>query len=69
MTEVNVRDAGVRPDLWTEAAVMAVASRAMSNSSLVPMVDRWLSQASLPDSKSLLSLAVLPRSASRKYWS
>jgi alkylhydroperoxidase family enzyme len=57
MIEVNVMSAKVRFDLWKEAAAIAVASRAMSGSGLSRAVDHWLSQASLPDSNTLLSWA------------
>jgi hypothetical protein len=57
MIEVNVATAGVRFDLLKEAAAIAVASRAMSGSGLNRAVDQWLSQASLPDSNTLLSWA------------
>jgi alkylhydroperoxidase family enzyme len=57
MIEVNVTSAEVRFDLWKEAAAIAVASRAMSGSSLSRAVDHWLFQASLPDSNTLLSWA------------
>jgi alkylhydroperoxidase family enzyme len=57
MIEVNVTSAGVRSDLLKEAAAIAVASRAMSGSGLSRAVDHWLSQGSLPDSKTLLSWA------------
>ena len=62
MLEVNVTSAGVRFDLWKEAAAIAVASRAMSGSGLSRAVDHWLSQGSLPDSDTLLSWAA-PASA------
>jgi alkylhydroperoxidase family enzyme len=57
MVEVNVTSAGVRFDLWKEAAGIAVASRAMPGSGLSRAVDQWLSQGSLPDSNTLLSWA------------
>jgi alkylhydroperoxidase family enzyme len=57
MVEANVASARVRFDLWKEAAAIAVASRAMSGSGLNTAVDHWLSQGSLPDSNTLLSLA------------
>jgi hypothetical protein len=57
MIEVNLSSAGVRFDLLKEAAAIAVASRAMAGSSLSRAVDQWLSQGSLPDSKTLLSWA------------
>jgi alkylhydroperoxidase family enzyme len=57
MIEANVTSAGVRFDLWKEAAAIAVASRAMSGSGLSRMVEQWLSQGSLPDSNTLLSRA------------
>jgi alkylhydroperoxidase family enzyme len=57
MIEVNITSAGVRLDLWKEAAAIAVASRAMSGSCLSRAVDQWLSQGSLPDSNTLLSWA------------
>jgi hypothetical protein len=50
LIEVNVKSAGVRFDLWKEAAAIAVASRAMPGSGLSRAVDHWLSQRSLPDS-------------------
>jgi hypothetical protein len=58
MFEVNLSGARVRFDLLKEAAAIAVASRAMSGSSLRRAVDQWLSQGSLPDSNTLLSWAV-----------
>jgi hypothetical protein len=57
LLEVNVTSAGFRFDLLKEAAGIAVASRAMSGSGLSGAVDQWLSQGSLPDSKTLLSWA------------
>ena len=57
MIKVNVTSAGVRFDLWKEAAAIAVASRAMSGSGLSKAADHWLSQGSLPDSNTLLSWA------------
>jgi hypothetical protein len=63
MIEVNVTRAGVRFDLLKEAAAIAVASRAMSGSGLRRAVDEWLSQASLPDSNTLLSRAAPSRVA------
>jgi alkylhydroperoxidase family enzyme len=57
MIEVNVMSAKLRFDLLKEAAAIAVASRAMSGSGLSRAVDHWLSQGSLPDSKTLLSWA------------
>jgi hypothetical protein len=63
MIEVNVTRAGVRFDLLKEAAAIAVASRAMSGSGLRRAVEEWLSQASLPDSNTLLSWAAPSRVA------
>jgi hypothetical protein len=63
MIEVNVTRAGVRFDLLKEAAAIAVASRAMSGSGLSRAVEEWLSQASLPDSNTLLSWAAPSRVA------
>jgi hypothetical protein len=57
LIEVNVTHAGVRFDLWKEAAAIAVASRAMTGSGLSRAVDQWLSQGSLPDSNTLRSWA------------
>ena len=57
MIEVSVTCAGVRADLWKEAAAIAVASRAMSGSGLSTAADHWLSQGSLPDSNTLVSWA------------
>jgi alkylhydroperoxidase family enzyme len=57
MVAANVSGAGVRSDLWKEAAAIAVASRAMSGSSLRTAVDHWLSHESLLDSNTLLSWA------------
>jgi alkylhydroperoxidase family enzyme len=57
MIAVSVTSAGVRFDLWKEAAAIAVASRAMSGSGLSRAVDHWLSQGSLLDSNALLSWA------------
>jgi alkylhydroperoxidase family enzyme len=57
MIEVNIMSAGVRFDLFQEAVAIAVASRAMSGSSLSRAVDQWLSQGSMPDSSTLLSWA------------
>jgi alkylhydroperoxidase family enzyme len=75
LIEVNVISAGVRFDLWKEAAAIAVASRAMPGSGLSRAVDRWLPQGSSSDSKSLRSWAAPPGiasdsclvSASRRY--
>lgn len=55
MIEANVTSAGVRFDLWKEAAAIAVASRARPGSGLSRAVDQWLSQESLHDSKTLPS--------------
>lgn len=55
--EANVTSAGVRTDLWKEAAAIAVASRAMPGSGLSRAVDQWLSRESLPDSETLRSWA------------
>src|SRR5262249_52726570 len=60
----NARDAEVNPDLWREAIAIAVASRAMYDSCLVPIVDRCLSRAPSPGAKSLLSRATESISAS-----
>ncbi len=57
MVEANVTGARVRLDLWKEAAAIAVASRAMPGSGLSRAADQWLSQGSLPDSNTLLTLA------------
>jgi alkylhydroperoxidase family enzyme len=57
MVAANVTGAGVRFDLWKEAAAIAVASRAMSGSGLRTAVDHWLSHESLLDSDTLLSWA------------
>jgi alkylhydroperoxidase family enzyme len=57
MLEANVTSAGVRFDLWKEAAAIAVASRAMSGSGLSRAVEQWLSQGSLPDSNTLRTVA------------
>jgi hypothetical protein len=64
MIEVSATSAGVRVDLWKEAAAIAVASRAMSGSGLRTAVDHWLTQGSLPDSNTLLSWAAQPGIAS-----
>jgi alkylhydroperoxidase family enzyme len=64
LIEVSVMSAGVRFDLWKEAAAIAVASRAMPGSGLSRAVDRWLSQGSLPDSNTLRSWAAPPGVAS-----
>ena len=64
MIEVNARNPGVRVELWKEAIAIAVASRATSDSGLIPMVDGWLAQGSLPDSATLLALAASPGSTS-----
>jgi hypothetical protein len=42
----NARDARIRPELWREAIAIAVASRAMSGSCLVPIGDHWLPRSS-----------------------
>jgi hypothetical protein len=60
MIDANVTSAGVRSDLWKEAASIAVASRAMPGSGLTRAVDQWLSHGSLPDSTTLLSWAAPP---------
>jgi hypothetical protein len=57
MLEVNVTSAGVRVDLWKEAAAIAVASRAMPGSGLSRVVAQWLPQGSLPDSNTLRTWA------------
>ncbi len=64
MLEANVTSAGVRFDLLKEAAAIAVGSRAMPGSGLSRAVDQWLSQESLPDSKTLRSWAASPGVAS-----
>jgi alkylhydroperoxidase family enzyme len=64
MLEVNVTSAGLRFDLLKEAAAIAVASRAMPGSGLSSAVDQWLSQGSLPDSKTLRLWAVSSGAAS-----
>jgi alkylhydroperoxidase family enzyme len=61
MIEANVTSAGVRGDLFREAAAIAVASRAMPGSGLSRAADHWLSQGSLPDSNTLLSWAAPSR--------
>src|SRR4051812_31925683 len=60
MIEVNLTSSRVHPDLLGEAVGIAVASRAMPGSGLSAAVDRWLSQASLPDASTLRSWAALP---------
>jgi hypothetical protein len=57
MLEVNVTSAGIRFDLWKEAAAIAVASRAMPGSGLSRAVAQWLPQGSLPDSNTLRTWA------------
>jgi alkylhydroperoxidase family enzyme len=64
LIEVNVMSAGIRFDLWKEAAAIAVASRAMPGSGLSRAVDRWLPQESWSDSKTLRSWAAPPGIAS-----
>ena len=64
LIEVNVMSAGVRFDLWKEAAAIAVASRAMSGSGLTRVVDQWLPQDSSSDSSTPRSWAAPPRIAS-----
>ncbi len=64
LIEVNVMSAGVRFDLWKEAAAIAVASRAMPGSGLSRVVDQWLPQGSLSDSNTLRSWAAPPGIAS-----
>jgi hypothetical protein len=64
MIEVNVEDSGIRPDLWKDAVAVAVSSRAMFDSGLLPFVDLWLSRASLPDARMLLSMAAATGTAS-----
>lgn len=75
LIEANVMGAGVRFDLWKEAAAIAVASRAMSGSGLSTAVDRWIPRESASDSNALRSWAAPPDiahdpclvSASRRY--
>jgi alkylhydroperoxidase family enzyme len=57
LIEVNITSAGVRSDLWKEAAAIAVASRAMPGSGLSRVVHQWLPQESLSDSNTLRSWA------------
>jgi hypothetical protein len=57
MIEVSARNAGVHSASWKEAVAVAVASQAMTVSSLRPLVDRWLAQDLLPDCETLLKLA------------
>jgi hypothetical protein len=57
MLEANVTSAGVRCELWKEAAAIGVASRAMTGSGLSSAVDQWLSRGSLPDSNTLRAWA------------
>jgi alkylhydroperoxidase family enzyme len=57
MLEANVTNAGVRLELLKEAAAIAVASRAMPGSGLSRAVEEWLSEGSLPDSKTLRTWA------------
>src|SRR5262249_9143301 len=57
MLEVNVTSAGVRVDLWKEAAAIAVASRAMPGSGLSRVVAQWLPQGSLSASNTLRAWA------------
>lgn len=64
LIEVNVTSAGVRFDLWKEAAAIAVASRAMPGSGLSRAVDQWLPQGSPSDSNALRSWAAPPGIAS-----
>jgi alkylhydroperoxidase family enzyme len=64
MIEVNVMSAGVRFDLWKEAAAIAVASRAMPGSGLSRAVDQWLPRELWSDSKTLRSWAAPPGIAS-----
>jgi hypothetical protein len=64
LIEVNVVSAGVRFDLWKEAAAIAVASRAMPGSGLSRAVDQWLPLGSLSDSSTLRSWAAPPGIAS-----
>ncbi len=75
MIEANLTSARIRSDLLKEAAGIAVASRAMSDSGLSGAVDQWLFQGSLPDSKTLrakaaqsgVALGLGLASASRRY--
>jgi alkylhydroperoxidase family enzyme len=53
MLEANVTSAGVRLDLFKEAAAIAVASHAIPGSGLSAAVDKWLPHGSLPDSHAL----------------
>jgi hypothetical protein len=57
MVEVNATVTETRGDLWKEAVAIAIKSRAMSGSCLIPVVDHWLSRASLMDSRTLHSRA------------
>lgn len=57
LLEANVTSAGVRFDLWKEAAAIAVASRAMPGSGLSRAVAHWLPEGLLPDSTTLRSWA------------
>lgn len=50
MIEANVTQAGVRFDLWKEAAAIGVASRAMAGSGLSRAVDSWHALGSSPES-------------------
>ena len=53
MMEASVTTAGVRSDLWKEAAAIAVASRAMPGSGLSRAVEQWLPDEPVPDSNTL----------------
>lgn len=64
MLEVNVANAGVRLDLWKEAAAIGVASRAMPGSGLARAVAHWLPQAPLADADALRAWAARPGAAS-----
>jgi len=57
MLEANVMSAGVRLDLWKEAAAIAVASRATPSSGLRRALDQWLPHGTLPDSNTLRTWA------------
>lgn len=63
MFEANILNAGVRPDLLKEAAAIAVASRAMPNSSLCRVAAHWLPGGALPDAQTLRSWGTLSAAA------
>ncbi len=64
LIEANIMHSGLRPDLWKEAAAIAVASRAMPGSGLSRAVDRWLPRDSSSDPKALRSWAAPPGAVS-----